>query len=38
MFTFKEIYNAYLRCRKGKSNTHNALEFELNLKFIYERF
>ncbi len=31
MFTFKEIYNAYLRCRKGKRNTHNALEFELNL-------
>jgi len=31
MFTFKEIYSAYLRCRRGKRNTHNALEFELNL-------
>lgn len=31
MFTFKEIYNAYLKCRKGKRNTHNALEFEINL-------
>ena len=31
MFTFEEIYNAYLRCRKGKRKTHNALNFELNL-------
>ena len=31
MFTFKEIYSAYLRCRKGKRNTHNALKFEINL-------
>lgn len=31
MFTFKEIYGAYLRCRRGKRNTHNALSFELNL-------
>ena len=31
MFTFKEIYHAYLRCRKGKRNTHNALKFETNL-------
>lgn len=31
MFTFKEIYDAYLRCRRGKRNTHNAMKFELNL-------
>jgi retron-type reverse transcriptase len=31
MFTFKEIYEAYLRCRKGKRNTYNALKFESNL-------
>lgn len=31
MFTFKEIHAAYMRCRKGKRDTHNALRFELNL-------
>ena len=31
MFTYKEIYKAYIRCRKGKRNTYNALKFEQNL-------
>ena len=31
MFTYEEIYKAYVRCRKGKRNTHNALKFEQNL-------
>jgi len=31
MFTFQNIYNAYLQCRKGKRNTINALSFEQNL-------
>ncbi len=31
MFTFKNIYSAYLQCRKHKRNTINALEFEQNL-------
>jgi len=31
MVTFKALYEAYLRCRKHKRNTHNALAFELNL-------
>jgi len=31
MFTFQNIYNAYLQCRKGKRNTINALKFEQNL-------
>ncbi len=31
MFTYEEIYKAYLRCRRGKRNTHNALKFEQNL-------
>jgi len=31
MFNFKEIYSAYLRCIKGKRDTHNALMFEYNL-------
>ena len=31
MFTFQNIYNAYLQCRRGKRNTINALKFEQNL-------
>jgi RNA-directed DNA polymerase len=31
-FTFKEIYKAYLSCRKNKRNTINALKFEVNLE------
>jgi hypothetical protein len=31
MFEFKEIYKAYLKCRKLKRNTINALNFEQNL-------
>lgn len=31
MFTFQNIYNAYLDCRKNKRNTINALKFEQNL-------
>ncbi len=31
MFTFKELYGAYLRCRKRKRNTINALAFEVDL-------
>jgi hypothetical protein len=31
MFCFKEIYSAYLRCRRRKRNTYNALYFEQNL-------
>ncbi len=31
MFTFENIYKAYLQCRKNKRNTINALEFEYNL-------
>jgi retron-type reverse transcriptase len=31
MFSFKEIYEAYLRCRRRKRNTINALAFEANL-------
>jgi hypothetical protein len=31
-FTFKEIYKAYLSCRKNKRNTINALKFEINLE------
>jgi hypothetical protein len=31
MFCFKEIYSAYLKCRKRKRNTYNALKFEQNL-------
>ena len=30
MFNFKEIYKAYLRARKTKRNTINALDFEIN--------
>jgi len=32
IFSFKNIYSAYLRCRKRKRNTVNALKFELNLE------
>ncbi|MEA2051049.1 MAG: reverse transcriptase domain-containing protein [Campylobacterota bacterium] len=31
MFIYKEIYNAYLKCRKRKRNTINALKFEFDL-------
>jgi retron-type reverse transcriptase len=31
MFTFQNIYKAYLVCRKHKRNTINALQFEQNL-------
>jgi len=31
MFSFKTIYTAYIECRKNKRNTHNALEFEMDL-------
>ncbi|MBN2782885.1 MAG: RNA-directed DNA polymerase [Campylobacterales bacterium] len=31
MFEFKEIYTAYLKCRRLKRNTINALKFEQNL-------
>jgi len=31
MFTYKEIVAAYMKCRKGKRNTYNALKFEQNL-------
>jgi len=30
-FSFKTIYTAYKECRKNKRNTHNALEFEMDL-------
>ncbi len=31
IFSFKTIYNSYMECRKNKRNTHNALEFEMDL-------
>jgi len=31
MFTFQNIYKAYKKCRKNKSNTLNVLKFEQNL-------
>ncbi|CAA6826467.1 MAG: Retron-type reverse transcriptase [uncultured Sulfurovum sp.] len=31
MFTFQNIYKAYLACRRNKRNTINALKFEQNL-------
>jgi len=31
MFSFKNIYASYMECRKNKRNTHNALEFEMDL-------
>ena len=31
MFTFQNIYKAYLSCRKNKRNTINTLKFEQNL-------
>ncbi len=31
MFTFQNIYKAYMQCRKNKRNTINALQFEHNL-------
>jgi len=30
MFNFKELYKSYLRCRKTKRNTANALKFEMD--------
>jgi retron-type reverse transcriptase len=30
IFTFKNIYQCYLDCRKQKRNTYNALRFEIN--------
>jgi len=32
LFTYKNLYNAYLDCRKRKRNTANALKFEQNLE------
>lgn len=31
MFKYEEIYDAYIRCRKSKRNTVNALSFEVDL-------
>ena len=31
MYSFKEIYQAYLECRKSKRNSLNAIKFEVNL-------
>jgi len=31
MFVFKEIYRAYIECRKRKRNTINVLHYEANL-------
>jgi len=31
MFSFQNIYHAYMACRKNKRNTINQLEFEINL-------
>jgi len=31
MYSFKEIYQAYLECRKSKRNSINAIKFEVNL-------
>ncbi len=31
MFSYKNIYNSYMECRKNKRNTHNALLFEMDL-------
>ncbi len=31
MFTFQNVYRAYKKCRKNKTNTHNVLTFEQNL-------
>ena len=31
MFTFQNIYKAYIACRQNKRNTMNALKFEHNL-------
>ena len=31
MFSFQNIYNAYMECRRNKRNTHNALAFEMDL-------
>jgi hypothetical protein len=31
-FTLKDLFKAYFECRKGKRNTHSALQFEYNLE------
>jgi len=31
MFSYENIYNSYMECRKNKRNTHNALAFEVDL-------
>ena len=32
IFSFENIYSAYIKCRRRKRNTANALKFELNLE------
>lgn len=32
IFTYENLYRAYLDCRKNKRNTANALKFEINLE------
>jgi RNA-directed DNA polymerase len=32
MVSYEEVYNAYLRCRKGKRNKYNTLKFEKDLE------
>jgi retron-type reverse transcriptase len=32
LFSFKNLYRQYLRCRRQKRITHNALRFEANLE------
>ncbi len=34
MYSFKNIYDAYISCRKNKRNTINQLEFEADLDLI----
>ena len=34
IFTYKNLYNAYLECRKNKRKTASALEFETDLENI----
>jgi len=31
VFSFSDLYSAYIDCRRRKRNTVNALEFELDL-------
>lgn len=30
MFTYRQLYNCYIKCRKNKRNTLNQLKFEIN--------